>query len=145
MANSGHQSYRLSIHTGIALAIFILCGSLLALDSLRTWQARVTVLSSDKLETANLARSLAQHAHDTIQTADSILLGLQERAENDGLSPASLERLHQLMVAQTKALPLLHGLFLHDANGDWLANSLEQSPAGMNNRDRDYFQYHRTS
>ena len=125
------------------LAVLAVCGTLLVLDGWRTWQARVSTLSNDKAETANLAQSLAQHAHDTIQSADTILVGLQERVAHDGHAPASLERLHRLMTARVRALPLIHGLFLYDAEGHWLVNSLGMVQPSLDNSDREYFQHHR--
>ena len=38
----------------------------------------------------------------------------------------------------------MSGLFIYDANGDWIVNSKTNVPSGMNNSDRAYFAYHRS-
>ena len=134
----------ISLSTSVLLSVILICSILACLDGWRTWQARDVILTEDKEETANLARSLAQHAHDIVQAADTILIGLRERVQHDRLSAESLERLHQLMVLRVTALPTIHGLFFYDADGNWLATSLNETPAGFNNNDRDYFQYHQS-
>jgi diguanylate cyclase (GGDEF)-like protein/PAS domain S-box-containing protein len=42
------------------------------------------------------------------------------------------------------SLPMLHGLFVYDASGQWLANSALAETGNLNNADRAYFQYHRS-
>ena len=135
---------RPSLYASVVTGVILVCAALLALDGWHTWQARATALANDKAETANLASSLAQHVHDTIQSVDSILLGFRERVETDGLTPAALARLHRVMAATVADVPQVHGLFLYDANGDWLATSLQSVLPGLNNSDRDYFKYHQS-
>ena len=134
---------KLSLYAGLMLAVLAVCGTLLALDGWRTWQARVSTLSNDKAETANLAQSGAKLALDSIQSLDILIVGLQVRVVLDGRVPASVERLHRLMTARVRALPLIHGLFLYDAEGRWLVNSLGMIQPGLDNSDREYFQHHR--
>ena len=134
---------RPSLHASVLATIVLTCCILVGLDGWRTWNARVTILTEDKAETANLAASLAQHAHDVVQIADTVLLGLRERVQTDGTTPQSLQRLHHVMSFRLADLPIVHGLFLYDAKGDWLASSLPSMPASLNNSDREYFRYHR--
>ncbi len=94
---------------------------------------------------ANLARSLAQHAEDTVKQADTVLVGLIERLETDGTGAAQLDRLHHLLVTQVAELPKLHGLFVYDEHGRWLVNSQPTLNRSANNSDREYFIHHRNN
>jgi diguanylate cyclase (GGDEF)-like protein/PAS domain S-box-containing protein len=133
----------LPLHRAVLLAVCLIGAAILGLDGWRTWQSRVATVRDDKVETANLARSLAQHAHDAIQMADTVLVGLRERVERDGTEPANLDRVRAVMALRVASLPIIHGLFLYDSNGEWLANSALDAPGSLNNQDRAYFQYHR--
>ncbi len=117
--------------------------SLLGLDAWQIWTARDHVLREAHTDTNNLARSLAQHAESTVQEADTVLSDLVERVQVDGTGPAQLARLHRLMQTRTHELAQLHGLFLYDKNGNWLATANDVDPQGVNNADREYFQFHR--
>ncbi|WP_287812555.1 GGDEF domain-containing protein [Pseudomonas sp.] len=117
--------------------------SLLGLDAWQIWTARDHVLREAHTDTNNLARSLAQHAESTVQEADTVLSDLVERVQVDGTGPAQLARLHRLMQTRTRELAQLHGLFLYDKNGNWLATANDVDPQGVNNADREYFQFHR--
>ena len=123
--------------------VILVCLSLVLVDGWRTYSARISEMKLAETATTNLARALAQHAEDTIKGADTALIGLIERLEVDGLS-ASRERLHALLMMHVAELPQLHGMFVYDANGNWVVNSLPEMPANMNNSDREYFIYHRT-
>ncbi len=132
------------LHRAVLFAVCVIGMAIVGLDGWRSWQSRAAAISDDKIETANLARSLAQHAHDTIQMADTVLVGLRERVESDGTGPTNLDRLRAVMALRVASLPILHGLFLYDASGQWLANSALAAAGSLNNADRAYFQYHRT-
>jgi diguanylate cyclase len=126
--------------TFMALVLFFLVG----LDIWQSWTARTQALRVAELSTANLARSLAQHAETTVQQADTVLGDLVERVQTDGLGPAQIQRLHHLLQERRGALEL-HGLFIYDKDGHWLVTSNDADPIGVNNADREYFLYHRTT
>ena len=134
---------------GIALSSAVLVSAcliglaIIGLDGWRTWQSRAIVVTDDKVELTNLARSLSQHAQDLIQSADTVAVGLRERVEVDGVGAANLDRMRQFMIMQVGRLPFIHGLFVYDAAGNWLTNSVIPPPQNLNNADRPYFQYHR--
>lgn len=117
--------------------------SLLGLDTWQSWTARTQALRVAQTDTANLARSLAQHAESTVQEADTVLADLTERVQADGTGPAQLARLHRQMQTRTHELLQLHGLFIYDKDGRWLVTSNDVDPPGINNADREYFQFHR--
>ena len=135
---------RPSLHARVVAAVVLLCVVLVGLDGWRSWQDRQRELAEDQVVTANLARSLGQHAHDTLQAADTAVVGLRDAVETDGLTPKALKHLNRLMTTQVAALPVLHGLFVFDASGAYVADSLSPTPAPLNGSDRDYFKYHRS-
>jgi diguanylate cyclase (GGDEF)-like protein len=136
---------RLSITFWASAFVTLVCLLLVGLDGWRSWNARVALLTTTERATYNLARAVAQQADDTLKAADTALIEIEERVEHDGTDPASLRRLHQVMVDQVRNLPQLNGLFAYDEAGRWLVNSQPTLAIGMNNADREYFQFHRAN
>ena len=135
---------RPSLHAGLLAVTVAICLALVGLDAWRTWQARDAVLETDEAATANLARSLAQQAHDLVQTADIVLLGLQERIAVDGLQPDAVVRLERQLVSQAVALPAIKRFSALNAEGVRVASS---DPAALNDSALSttaYFAYHST-
>jgi diguanylate cyclase (GGDEF)-like protein len=124
--------------------VVLVCLSLLAIQLWMTLRARDVQLNEAARESANLAHAVAQHAYDTIKEADTVLVGLVERVETDGVSDIELARIHKLLVTRVAELPQLHGIFIYDKDGNWLVNSQKALLSSLNNADRDYFKYHRT-
>lgn len=122
--------------------VIIVAATLILFNSWQIWSAHQRDLRSAEHESANLARSLAQHADDTFMQVDGNLLDLTERLQTDGLGPSQLTRLQRVMQTQVGYLPQLHGLFIYDARGRWLATSSGKFIKNANNADRDYFKYH---
>jgi diguanylate cyclase (GGDEF)-like protein len=134
---------RLPITFWATVFVAVVCLSLVAIDGWRSLNARSELLAASERTTSNLARSMAQHADDTIKSADTTLADLVERIETDGTAPAALARLYGLMLAQVANLPQLGGLFVYDDTGRWVVNSRPPMPQVYNNADREYFAYHR--
>ena len=95
---------------------------LVGLDGWRTWQNRLRDIQEDKVETANLARSLAQHAHDAIAVADNAVFVIRNRLEAGSMSDGQIERVHASLEAEVKNIPGINGLFIFDVNGNWVAS-----------------------
>jgi len=143
LASLPRLRHRRPLHARIVFAVLAACLLLVGLDGWRTWQTHEVAIAEDKTETANLARSLAQHAHDTLHVADVILSGLRERVEADGLSPDRTDRLERLIAMRLQDVPVLSGLAVFDAAGTRVAG--EQHAAGaFAVGDRAYFEYHRS-
>ncbi|SAL28937.1 response regulator [Caballeronia humi] len=138
------MSIRQSLTFRIGAFIVFVCLVLFAMDAWRSLASRRVQLAEMTSATANLARAMAQHANDTIKEADTTLIGIVERVEQDGTSPAALDRLHRSMVSRVKELPQLNGLFIYDSDGDWIVNSQAELNPKLNNADREYFIFHRT-
>jgi PAS domain S-box-containing protein len=124
--------------------IVIVCMLLIGTDIGRSVAARRVQIDEMTTATSNLARAMAQHANDTFKEADTTLIGMVERVEEDGTSPQALARLHRSLVSRVEQLPQLNGLFIYDKTGAWLVNSQPKLDSRFNNSDREYFDYHRT-
>lgn len=122
--------------------VAVVCLSLVAIDGWRSLNARTELLKSAGRATANLARSMAQHADDTIKAADIALADIVERVETDGSGPDALARMHTLMETQVRQVEQLQGLFVYDETGRWVVNSRPVMNRSLNNADREYFVYH---
>jgi len=127
------------------MLIVIVVSSLVGLDIWQSWTSRHQALLMAQANASNMARSLAEHAGHTFEEADTVLVGMVERAQVDG-TQGELQRLrlHRLMKRLTGSLEQLHGLFIYDRDGRWVVSSNEANPPNANNADRDYFIYHRT-
>ncbi len=108
-----------------------------------TWKAYAEQLRESTTTTSNMAGFLAQHASDTLRAADTVLLGLVERIENDGLAAPALPRLHQWLQKGTGQLKMLNGIFVYDERGEWIVTSQDSIPKNVNNADREYFKFHK--
>ncbi|CAI0740403.1 Bacteriophytochrome cph2 [Serratia entomophila] len=124
--------------------VIIVALTLVLFSGWQIWNAHQRDLSSAEHESANLARSLAQHADDTFMQVDGNLLDLTERLQTDGIGQPQLQRLQRVMQSQVENLPQLHGLFIYDSQGRWLATSSGKFVANANNADREYFKYHQS-
>jgi diguanylate cyclase (GGDEF)-like protein len=108
-----------------------------------TWSSRQYHLHDKEVAMSNLAQTLASQAQASIKQADTLLFTLVDRLENDGVDPGRLPRLQRLLSAQRNELSQLHGLFVYDENGQWIANSNGAEVGVANNSDREYFIFHR--
>ncbi len=123
--------------------VMMMCLSLVVLVMWTGWSSREYRLHDKEVSMANLAQTLSSQAQSSIKQADTVLFSLVDRIESDGISPDRLPVLKRLLSAQRNELAQLHGLFIYDAKGAWLANSSGIIPAKANNSDREYFIYHR--
>lgn len=130
-----------SLTAAVVGAMVLVWVMLVGIAAWRSWQDRAAWIERDHADTANLARSLAQHAHDAIQTADTAVLDLRTLVEIEGATPRTLGQLRVLMAAQLASSPLIGALAAFDADGNWTANSRPARP--YNIVDRPYFEFHR--
>jgi diguanylate cyclase (GGDEF)-like protein/PAS domain S-box-containing protein len=125
--------------------VFVVCLSLIGLGALRESELRDAELRTSQQDARNLARSLIQHANDSIEIADTALIGIAHRLETEGFSEEAVSRLQSFLYLRKATLPRLRGLFVYAADGSWVATSERVNISAFNNADRDYFQHHRTS
>lgn len=135
---------RLRSVTRLAMIFLALvCLSLLAVQGWSSYSARQTYLDEANTSTVNMARAVADHADASLHLVDTILVDVVERVRHDALVKDP-ERLRALLVDMVRKTPSLQGLFLYDATGRYLVNSLATPPPAISNADREYFEYHRT-
>lgn len=123
--------------------VAFVCVSILALTGWREWATRLDVMQNAEVDLANLARSLTQHVEDTIELADATLTGLVGRLEANGTNPAAIAGIQRFIDLHKTTLGRIHGLFVYDETGRWLATTESVNTSGLNNSDRAYFEHHR--
>jgi diguanylate cyclase (GGDEF)-like protein len=119
-----------------------LCLLLLAIQISDSWRARKERLAEVAVATANMSHALAAQGESAVRVVDTVLAGVVERVETDGvdngLARVRLQLHLKNMAAQVEEL---HGLFVFGADGRWLMTSQDRT-LRYNNADREYFQYH---
>jgi diguanylate cyclase (GGDEF)-like protein/PAS domain S-box-containing protein len=142
-------SLRSDTHTHLpiraAAFVVLVCIAILALSGWREWTSRVTELKNSETDMSNLARSLAQHADDTFELSDAILIGMVDRLETDGIDSVAIARLQAFLDLRKATLARIRGLFVYGEDGRWLLTTEKVDFSGFNNSDRDYFGRHRES
>lgn len=96
-----------------------------------------------KITVSNIVLAAEQQARDTMLQADNTLRDLAERVAHDGVGRDQQARLAKLMARQVNNIEGIQGLFIFDAQGNWVANSFSEGLQTKNNSDRAYFVYHR--
>ncbi len=129
---------------GAVVFIALVAFTMVCLESLSRYHTYYNELDDAKVSTENIARAAAEHAEKTVELVDSILFGIVERVEGDGLAPEEQPRLHRLLESRVNNTPALQGLFIYDASGNWLISSVGRALTSANNADRAYFKYHQT-
>jgi diguanylate cyclase (GGDEF)-like protein/PAS domain S-box-containing protein len=134
-------------HLTIRAAAFValVCVAILALSGWREVVSRNTVLENSEADMSNLARSLTQHAEDTFEIADTILIDVVYRLEDEGTAPSAIARLQTFLDLRKAKLSRIRGLFVYGEDGGWLLTTENINLIGLNNSDRSYFQRHRES
>ncbi len=126
-----------------AAAFVALTGAaILGVSGWREWTARDAVLRGAETEMANVARSLTQHAEDSLDLLDSGVVGVVSRLEMDGTAPVTIAKLRILLEARKKAIERIHSLAIIDDQGNWLTSP---GTIGSTLSDDGFFRYHRLS
>jgi diguanylate cyclase (GGDEF)-like protein/PAS domain S-box-containing protein len=122
--------------------IALVCAAILGISALGEWRSRATTLKGAETDMANLARSLTQHAEDSLELMDTGIVGVVSRLETDGTGFETLSKLRKVLEARKDGLKRIYGIVILDGNGDWLTSS---GVMGVNLADREYFQHHKRS
>jgi len=122
----------LTIFAVVIINIWTLWGS---------WQHNQKVREEDA---RNLSVSLAKQAEDAFLQVDITLADAVRQLTINGLDYAATPAFANQLKEQQGKLRQLHGLFIYDAQGKWIATSGNYVPAKGSNADRDYFVWHRT-
>jgi diguanylate cyclase (GGDEF)-like protein len=140
--NSRPGVARLKIRSAVTLLVAV-CLSMAVIVIWEAWSSRQYHLHDKEVAMSNLAQTLASQAQASIKQADTLLFTLVDRLEDDGIGEGRINRLQRLLSAQRSELSQIHGLFVYDETGQWIANSNGAEVGVANNSDREYFIYHR--
>ncbi|MBR0787441.1 diguanylate cyclase [Bradyrhizobium manausense] len=105
-----------------AAFVVLTCVAILGVSGWREWAAREAVLKGAETEMANVARSLTQHAEDSLDLLDSGVVGVVSRLEMDGADATTIGKLRNLLDARKKAMERVHSLAIIDDQGNWLTS-----------------------
>lgn len=127
------------------LFLVLVCISLSAVQGWSIYSGRRAALVEAHIATQNMARAMADHADGVFDEVDTVLAGVVEQVGHDGLGSERARLRDYLVTMAARAAPV-QGLFIYDADGHWLLNSLKVAPpaTALNNADREYFDYHRS-
>ncbi len=125
-----------------AAFVVLTCTAILGVSAWREWSSRDALLKSAETEMANLARSLTQHAEDSLDLLDSGVVGVVSRLEMDGTSPETIAKLRNLLDARKKAIERIHSLGIVDDKGNWLTGP---GTVASTLSDDDFYRYHQLS
>lgn len=123
--------------------ILLVCFSLILATTWQMVQSSSERIHAAKITVSNIVLAAEQQARDTMLQADNTLRDLAERVAHDGSGTDQQERLTKLMARQVNDIEGIQGLFIFDAQGNWMANSFSEGLNTKNNSDRAYFIYHR--
>ena len=129
----------------VAIFVGLACAAIVASTGWTEWASRDLEMRNAEVELGNLSRSMVQHAEDTAELAESLLAGMVAALEADGENRERIARLQSFLNVRKPGLGRIHGLFVYDETGRWLATTEAVNLADHNNSDRDYFQHHRNS
>jgi diguanylate cyclase (GGDEF)-like protein/PAS domain S-box-containing protein len=97
--------------------VFLACLSVIAVEAANLRDRRAEQMNDAWQDAANLARSLAQHAEDTVRTADASIIGIARRLQMDGTAPEKLDQLIRIMAARLSMSPVLANQVIIEASG----------------------------
>ena len=128
-----------------SMFLILVCLSLSAIQGWSIYSARRAALNESRIATVNMARAMADHTEGVFEQVDTLLSSVVEQVDHGGLDTAR-PRLEQYLVSAAAQSAAVQDLFIYDAEGRWVLNSLQQPLPGPppNNADRDYFAYHRS-
>ena len=125
----------------VFVVVVLACMALVGLQAWREWAARGDQILETDTSLVNLASALVQHAEDTFDMADAVLVNLVAQVEAEDGSPDVVARLDRLLTTQLATGPGVRDFVIFDEGGNWLATSMRAK--GGNNADRGYFRRHR--
>ena len=128
-----------------ACLLLVVFASVLVATGWEIWSARQRTLSEIDTHNRNLAQTLSTYAEGVLTQSSMLLLGMAERLEEEGVTPALLQRMQKLGSRQEQLLNQLDELRVVDADGRWLMSTKGAFPAGSSSADRSFFQLHRDS
>lgn len=128
-----------------ALYVLAICAAIVALEGWREWVAYNAALQKAELETRNLARSMRQHAEDTYEIADQAVSLVTFEIETAGTDPEGVRETEAFMLRTMESAQRLRGIYVYDADGNWIVTTSANMPPGDNQSTYSYFRDHMNS
>lgn len=142
MSSSRREQSHIHLRAWAGAFVALVCAAILGLSGWGEWSARDSELRNAEVDMANLAQSLAQHANDTFELTEHVLTSVAQGLQIEGTGIESIARLQTFIDRRKLGRGRIHGLFVSDENGRWLATSEAVNLNGQDNSDRDYFRHH---
>jgi len=139
MVSLSRKAYSSSLWLKIFVAV--VCFALMGLEGWRDWSERDDEFARVEAEMKNLAKSLAQHAEDSFNLADAILVDMVDRIERDGTSPAAMAKMEASLSERIQTLQAVKALTVYGDDGFVLSSSLS-GHTRVNVRDLEFFRHH---
>lgn len=130
---------------GLRAFVVVVCLVILGLGGWRDWSDREQEIARINAENLNLAKSLVQHAEDTFEVADALLVDVVDRVEAGGALPNAIKRLDTFLVERVQSLPRIKALSVYEEDGFLLSSSLPGHRGKVNAEKQAFFQHHRDS
>ena len=130
---------------GLKAFVIVVCLVILGLEGWRDWGEREQEIARISAEALNLAKSLTQHAQDTFELADSLLVDVVDRVETGGIGQNALQRLDTFLVERVQSLQRIKSLTVYGEDGTLLSSSLPGHRGRVNGKDLAFFQHHLSS
>jgi diguanylate cyclase (GGDEF)-like protein len=142
MVSSPRSSYSSSL--GLKLFAAVICLSIIGLEVWRNWGERDQELLRIESEMKNLAKSLAQHAEDTFNLADAILVDMIDRIERQGATPDVMAGMEEFFSERIQTLQALKAFTVYGEDGFVMSSSLP-GHSKVNVKDQIFYRHHATS
>ena len=137
------RRFKLQAHPSQAIGFFVLI-TLLAIAisaAALLWDLRKRELEHSRVETISIARMFMEQTEQSFSGLDTLLVGVQERMQNNYGSQFPLDSLpiHLLLNTRASGVRQVKSLFVVDAQGQVINSSREIAAPAMSVRDRAYF------
>lgn len=130
---------------GLKAFVAVVCLVILGLEGWRDWSEREQEIARISAETLNLAKSLVQHAEDTFEVADALLVDVVERVETGGALPDAVRRLDNFLTERVRSLQRIKSLSVYEEDGFLLTSSLPGHRGRVNVAEQAFFRHHANS
>ncbi|EIM27826.1 sensor domain-containing diguanylate cyclase [Microvirga lotononidis] len=130
---------------GLKAFVVVVCLVILGLGGWRDWSDREQEIARINAEILNLAKSLVQHAEDTFEVADALLVDVVDRVESGGMQSNAVKRMDTFLVDRVQSLPRIKSLSVYEDDGFLLSSSLPGHRGKVNAEKQAFFQHHRNS
>lgn len=123
--------------------IALVCISLVSATAWQVSQSKTERIATSKLVVSSIVLAAELQVQSTLQQTDIVLRQLSERVKHDGVGSEQRSRLTNVMAEEALKVEGIQGLFLYDAQGNWIASSFSQDLHEKNIGDSVNFVRHR--